>query len=781
MTYGFGLGAGLKALAAARLAIQTAGHNVANANTEGYSRQRVLQSASLPFSAGRFQIGSGVEVSDVRSLVDEGIERRLRLQLGLSGAAELHDLRWGEIEGVLDEPGAGLSTSLGDLFGRIGRLKTDPADRALRGGVVQGATSLAQGFNLLATRFGEVQASTFGEVRGLVEQVNENASAIAGLNREINAVEAAGQTANDLRDTREQHIKNISKLVDTRAIERSNGNVDLIAGGYLLVSGTTTTGLQAHRNADNRTSIKIGDSTQSVNITGGRIGALLEQEGKHLPGLLGDVDRLAKEIALQFNRVQTTGVPRSGSFSALTSYYGAVDGDGDGQRGDESLAQSGLPFDITRGELWVTVRNKTSGDIERTRLDIDPALMSLRDVASAVEGIDHLTASVDPAGRLRVTADADWGFDFGNQLDPKPDSFGSFGGAQPSMGSSGAGPFALTVPASFTVNVNGTPRTVSLTASDFRTPSAATAAEVAAAINSQIGADVTAKDVGGRLVIRSDAAGTAATLGLTDGTASPLAALGMPIGTTATGQANGGVAIGVTGTYSGADNKRLVFKPDGDGQIGVTAGLTIGVFDDRGNRLTTLDVGPGRYKPGDSLAVVDGISVSFGAGRVSAGNGEVFALDAIKDADTTDLLVAIGMNSLFVGDSAATIKVNEAIERDPELLAAGSSGVAGDASNLTRLLDLREEGLGGLNDASFEDFWSDVVGGIGFEAAAADSLLRTQDSVLASLESERASVSGVDLDEEMIDLVRFQQAFEAASRFINTVNEMSRTLMDIAR
>lgn len=780
MSFGFGLGAGLKALAAARLAIETAGHNVANANTEGYSRQRVLQSASLPYASGRFQIGTGVQVDDVRSLVDEGIERRLRLQLGLSGAAELDSMRWQEIQGVLDEPGAGLSTTLGDLFGRIGRLKTDPSDRALRGGVVQGATALAQGLNLLSKRFGEMRSSTFDEVRGLVQQVNENADAIAHLNREINAVEAAGQTANDLRDAREVHIKRISELVDTRAVERSNGNVDIIAGGYLLVSGTSTTSLRALHDADDHTTIQVGNSSQTVTVSGGRIGALLEHESRHLPTLSGDVDRLARELALQFNRVQTTGVPRSGPFSALTSYYGAADGDGDGQRGDEALAQSGLPFDVARGELWVTVRNRTSGDLERTQLDIDPALLSLSDVAAAIDGIDHLSASVDPTGRLRVNADAGWGFDFGNHLDPSPDTFGSFGGGQPSFGGSGIGPFALTVPASFTVNVNGTPRAVNLTAADFRTPAAATAAEVATAINNQIGTYVTAKEVAGRLVIRSDTSGDAATLALTDGTASPLAAIGMPVGTTATGQAHG-VDVVVGGTYTGSDNKRLVFKPDGDGQIGVTPGLTIGVFDERGNRLTTLEVGAGQYAPGQKLTMMDGITVSFGSGQVSAGNGDVFALDTIHDADTSDFLVAIGMNSLFVGADAASLQVNEAIARDPELLATGSSGVGGDASNLTRLLDLRGQGLEGLDGASFEDFWTDVVGGIGFEAAAADSTASTQENVLASLQSERDSVSGVNLDEEMVDLVRFQQAFEAASRFISTVNELSRSLMDLGR
>lgn len=780
MTYGFGLGAGLKALHAARLAIQTAGHNVANANTEGYSRQRVLQSATMPFMSGGFQIGTGVQVSDISRLIDEGIERRLRMQLGLSGAAEVHALRWQEIEGVLDEPGAGLSNSLGELFGRIGRLKTDPGDRALRGGIVQGATGLAQGFNLLATRFGEMQGSTFTEVRGLVQEVNQAAAAIASLNREITAIEAGNQTANDLRDTRERHVKQISRLLDTRALEHDNGTVDLVAGGYLLVSGTTTTPLQLQRTATGQTSLNIGTSSQTLSIEGGRIGALLAQEGKHLPGLLSDLDRLARQMALEFNRIQTTGVPRSGSFSTLTSHYGVVDGDGDGERGDEPLSQSGLPFDVQQGELWLTVRNKATGDIERTRFDIDPRQMSLRDLATAIDAADHVNASVDPSGRLRITAEANYGFDFGNQLDPAPDAFGSFGGPHPSFGSGAAEPFALTVPATFTVTVNGTTQAVNLTASDFRNTTAATAREVAKAINNQIGGQVTAKDVGGRLVIRSDSTGPASTLSLTDGVGSPLAALAMPTGTTATGR-NDTVKIAVTGTYTGDTNQRLVFRPDSDGQIGVTPNLTVGVFDQAGNRLTTLELGGGRYAPGDEISVVDGIKVSFGPGNVSAVNGEVFSLDAMHDSDSTDVLVALGMNSLFHGNSAATLAVNDAIARDPELFAAGTSGVAGDANNLTRLLDQRELGLADLGGATFEDFWSSVVGNIGFETAAADASLSAQDGVLASLESERAAVSGVDLDEEMIDLVRFQQAFEAASRFINTVSELSRTLMDLAR
>ena len=79
---------------------------------------------------------------------------------------------------ILAEPDGGLSNGLAELFGSVGRLRTDPADRALRGGVIQAGSALSQGFRLVSQRFTELGASTFDEVRGLVRQVNERAASI---------------------------------------------------------------------------------------------------------------------------------------------------------------------------------------------------------------------------------------------------------------------------------------------------------------------------------------------------------------------------------------------------------------------------------------------------------------------------------------------------------------------------------------------------------------------------------------------------------------------------
>ena len=101
----------------------------------------------------------------------------------------------------------------------------------------------------------------------------------------------------------------------------------------------------------------------------------------------------------------------------------------------------------------------------------------------------------------------------------------------------------------------------------------------------------------------------------------------------------------MSGSYEGSENGQLVFVPDGDGEVGVSAGLTVGVFDGTGRRIGTLDVGQGYL--GDQIEVADGVSVTFSQGRISGSANEAFALDTLTDSDTSDVLVALGLNSFF--------------------------------------------------------------------------------------------------------------------------------------
>lgn len=786
MSWGFGIGAGLRALTAARIGMQTAGNNVANANTPGYTRQRVEFATSLPFAIGRMQIGSGVDVAGITQLMDGGLERRLRLQMALVAEAQVDHARFDELEGLLNEPDGGLSSSLASFFGSIGQLQTDPADRALRGGVVQAGSELAQGLQMLSRRMGDLGTSTFEEVRGLVRQVNELAVSVAELNGQIISLESNGSRANDLRDARNRQVQQLAELIDVRALERDSGSIDLLVAGHLLVSGTRASALDVGKTAQDTTRVRIAGSNPTLPIREGRIAALLRHEAEKMPAFRGRVDRLARNLILEANRHHTTGMPRSGPFRTLTSHYGALDGDRDGSRGDELLSQSGFLFDVRAGELWVTVTDLAANTMERSRIAVDPAAMTLNDFAAALNAVGHVSASVDPAGRLRVSADAGYGFDFSPRLDPDPDDFGSFGGSRPSVGSATAGPFDLSglpFPAGFTVTTGPasapvvTP--VTLDAADFVNSGAATVDELVAAINDDLGGAAVAANVGGRLVVRSNSGGATSQLTLANaGPGAVLGALGMSTATVA-GQ-DVGVRTAVEGSYTGSGNGQMVFVPEGDGEIGVTPGLRVRVLDGSGNLLTTVDVGAG-YEPGKPLDLADGVRVSFGAGSVSASSGDVFALDVLADSDTTDILVALGMNSFYHGASAADIAVDPALLANVDGLAAALGTAAGDAGNLARLMGLRDLEIGDLDQNTVEDFWAFVVGDIGFATAGATQVLQAQDRLLQHLEAEREAISGVNLDEEMLDLVRYQQSFDAAARFLTTVQEMTDALMNLGR
>ncbi len=786
MGLGFGFGIGLRGLNAARLAMQIAGQNVANANTPGYSRQRVVFGTTLPVTLGRgLHVGTGVTIETINRILDERLDARIRTQNGLFGSAFTDFRRLSEIEGVLGEPGeGGLSNLLGGFFSAVDKLRSDAGSRALRGGMLQAAKSLTGGFNLLAERFKNLTDDTFKEVEGLLKDVNRYASEIAELNNKIVTLEANGQPANELRDRREAAVKSLSELMDTQAVERRNGSLDILAGGYLLVSGGRASTLRAGKDAANRTQILIGDTSASIRPSEGRIAALLKSEQTTLPGLLSDLDRLAKTMALEVNRIHTTGMPKSGPFKSLVAENAIKDGDGDGRYDDELLAFGQFPFSVAKGELWIAVTNLDTGNLERTKISINPNETTLGDFAAAISAIPNLNASVDPTGKLRIQADEGYGFDFSARLDSSPNTKGTFGGASATLGGSKNGPFDFSsTPATFTVTVDGgTPTAITLQSTDFKVPSSVEADELAAVLNKKFQSaslSLEAIVVGGHVSLKTTSTGSTSSLEVTDGTNSPAATIGLPTGVTATGGSKT-VAVSISGTYTGDKNGYYRFVPETDGVIGITPDLTVAVYDADGTKIASLSVGKG-YSYGDELEVGNGVKVSFGPGSISKTKGDQFAVDTIVDADTSDVLVALGLNIFFTGSTAADIGLSERVADDPDLIAAGLTQAAGDSQNLAKIAALRKASFTELNNNDIEGFYSGLVSDIGFETKKADELLKSQDALLKFLENQRDSVSGVNIDEEMVDLVRYQQAFQANSRFIDVMKQMTDTLIDLGR
>ncbi len=214
-----------------------------------------------------------------------------------------------------------------------------------------------------------------------------------------------------------------------------------------------------------------------------------------------------------------------------------------------------------------------------------------------------------------------------------------------------------------------------------------------------------------------------------------------------------------------------------DGLIGSTAGLQVEVVDREGRTVATLDVGAG-YSPGTELTLPGGLAVSFTFGELSATNNDAFVQNLIADSDTSDVLAAFGLNSLFVGTDAATFGVRDAIVEDPFLLSTSGGGDAGDNKTLLRLLDLQHKDADGLA-TSFSDFHGNSVGRVGFEVRSADNAAEAERFLADSLTARREQVSGVNVDEELVNLILYEQAFTAASRFIQTISAVTDEVMNL--
>jgi flagellar hook-associated protein 1 FlgK len=151
---------------------------------------------------------------------------------------------------------------------------------------------------------------------------------------------------------------------------------------------------------------------------------------------------------------------------------------------------------------------------------------------------------------------------------------------------------------------------------------------------------------------------------------------------------------------------------------------------------------------------------------------------AIAD-DDSNVMAALGVNALFTGSSAEDIDLSAALRNNPQLLAAGLNGEPGDGQNAARLAQLQELPSDTLNGLSIFDFHRSMISEIASNTASAEAASQTSSAVKSALTAQREAVSGVSLDEEAINLIEGQRAFQGAARYVSVVNQMLGELINL--
>lgn len=300
--------------------IEITGHNIANAATKGFSRQRVETVSAFPSLEGRLVLGQGVRLDKIRSVVDSFFESELvSLNSGL-GFAEAENRALSGVENTFPVgEGIGIGPALDAFFSALSDLSNNPAGQVERVSLIGRARAL--GDTLRQTRSSLVTSQTTldKELNGIVSEVNTLTAEIAKLNGRILSTENGGQQAADFRDQRQIKLQRLSKLTGATVFEGTDGQVTVQLAGLVLVNGTRQGSLD-DTNLDSSGFRKVffknpgGVSFDATSLfTKGEIGGTLAMRDTELANFLGTLDQLAKTLVDEVNTQHALGFDLNGT------------------------------------------------------------------------------------------------------------------------------------------------------------------------------------------------------------------------------------------------------------------------------------------------------------------------------------------------------------------------------------------------------------------------------------------------------------------------------------
>ncbi len=317
------LGISVSALGAAQMGLQTTGHNIANANTPGYSKQEVvMQSAQAQFT-GRGFLGQGVNVSTVKRAYSEFMNGQVLSEQTQAAMLNTYHSQIKQIDNVIADPTAGISPAIQDFFSAVNNVSTAPESQPARQALLNSAGSLTARFRSLSQRFIDVNNSVGSQISNSVSQINSYSKQIAALNNNIvMQTNAAGKPPNDLLDQRDKLVGKLNEEIKTSVVRDVDGSYNVFIGnGQSLVVGATAFSLDIAQSPEDpsRQDIvynSLGDSKttlQQNSLQGGNLGGFLTFRDETLATSQNALGRVAMGIAGVVNQQHQMGQDLNGA------------------------------------------------------------------------------------------------------------------------------------------------------------------------------------------------------------------------------------------------------------------------------------------------------------------------------------------------------------------------------------------------------------------------------------------------------------------------------------
>ena len=392
------LGIGTTALSALQRAISTTGQNIANVNTDGYSRQSVTFSARPAQDIGVGFLGSGVQVTSIDRAYSQFMANDVQQRTASSGYYSLYANAAERVDSMLGDPSTSITQAMDSFFASAEAVANSPTSLPERQVMLSNAETLVQRFDYIVGRVDDVTKEMNSQIAGAVSEINQLAGGIATLNEEIAKVSGrTGGLPNDLLDQRDALIVQLSSLVDTKTLAQDDGSLNVFIGrGQPLVTGSVAETMATQTDPDlGSTSIVTlsafvaGSSDVSDFLTGGKLGAALTVTDEVVNPTRRELNLLAVGFAETVNAIQEGGDDLQGvnGTALFTETEGVVK---TAPSVDDSTANSGnaaVTFTVTDAKLL-------TGD--SYRVDYTATGVNLRNLTTdAVTTLGASPATVD--------------------------------------------------------------------------------------------------------------------------------------------------------------------------------------------------------------------------------------------------------------------------------------------------------------------------------------------------------------------------------------------------
>ncbi len=310
---------GRGALLAHQKAINITGHNIANVNTPGYSRQRVNLATNSGLLSSPGQMGAGVRASDIQRIYDQFLGSQINKESYNLGKWEAQKSSLERVEIIFDETtGFGLNQAMGDFFNAWQDLANNPEGHTQRRVLVSKSEIMTETFNKISSDLNQMQNDLDGSIEGAVIEINTISGEISDLNAKIGDIEKSGQNANDLRDKRDLHLRELSLMIDISAFESNDGQITVSVGnGNPLVQPPYAFSLSTVTNASGHEDVvwvnRDGATADITNdISGGKLKGWLEVRDVVIEDYKTRLDNLASSMIIEVNNLHGLGFDLNG-------------------------------------------------------------------------------------------------------------------------------------------------------------------------------------------------------------------------------------------------------------------------------------------------------------------------------------------------------------------------------------------------------------------------------------------------------------------------------------